>query len=47
MPAALLEAAYDQVPEAGFHQSLGNALVRISNGNIFMGIMELGKIIKL
>ena len=46
MPAALLEAAYDQVPEAGFHQSLIDALVRISDGNLFKGTLQLANIFK-
>ena len=46
MPAALLEAAYDQVPELGFHQILTNVLVRLSNGNLIKGTLELLKIFK-
>jgi hypothetical protein len=46
MPASLLEAAYDEVPEAGFHQILVDALVRLSAGNLFKGVMEFAKIFK-
>jgi hypothetical protein len=46
MPAALLEAAYDQVPEAGFHQILVDVLVRLSAGNLVKGTMQFLKIFK-
>jgi hypothetical protein len=46
LPAALLEAAYDEVDEAGFHQILMDVLVRLSAGNLWKGTMEFLKIFK-
>lgn len=46
LPAALLEAAYDQVPEAGFHDTLMNVLVRLSNGNLPKGTWQFLHIFK-
>jgi len=46
LPAPLLEAAYDQLPEAGFHQILLDVLVRLSAGNLLKGAMEFAKIFK-
>jgi hypothetical protein len=40
LPAALLEAAYDQVKEAGFHQTLMDILIRLSAGNLIKGIRQ-------
>lgn len=46
MPASLVEAAYDGIDEAGFHQTLSNILVRLSDGNLLKGTMEFVKIFK-
>jgi hypothetical protein len=46
LPASLLEAAYDEVAEAGFHQILINVLVRLSAGNLLKGTLQFLKILK-
>ncbi|KAG7359592.1 hypothetical protein IV203_034690 [Nitzschia inconspicua] len=46
LPVSLLEAAYDEINEAGFHQILLDVLVRISAGNLFQGTTEFLKIFK-
>lgn len=46
LPAALLEAAYDEVDEGGFHQILLDVLVRLSAGNLFKGTMQFLRIFK-
>jgi hypothetical protein len=46
LPPALLEAAYDQVKEAGFHAMLLGMDARLSPGNKLNGTMEVLKILK-
>jgi hypothetical protein len=46
LPTSLLEAAYDEVDEAGFHQILVDVLVRLSAGNLIKGTLQFLKIFK-
>lgn len=46
LPAALLEKAYTDVPEAGFHMMLAGMDARLSPGNKINGTMEVLKIFK-
>lgn len=46
LPSALLEAAYDQIKEAGFHQMLLGMDARLSPGNKINGTLEVLKIMK-
>jgi len=47
LPASLLEAAYDQLQEAGFHKLIWEMNTNLSPGiGIMSGIMEAGKIVK-
>jgi len=45
LPPSLLETAYDQVEEAGFHAMIFRRIANLSPG-IMSGVMEAGKIIK-
>lgn len=46
LPSVLLEAAYDQAKEAGFHQMLAGMDSRLSPGNKINGTLEVLKIFK-
>jgi hypothetical protein len=46
LPAPLLEAAYDQIPEAGFHLMLVNFVSRLSPNDWIGGNLEVLKIYK-
>jgi hypothetical protein len=46
LPTVLLEAAYDQVKEAGFHEMLLGMDTRLSPGNKINGTLEVLKILK-
>ena len=46
IPAVLLEAAYEELPEAGFHSMLLGFVGRLSPDSFIGGIMEVAKIFK-